>query len=701
MSKYRKTSDTGAMLDLWRPPKDAGDPVGCLATTYTFAPGLFDEQCLARFLEIESEPNREDLAFLLERESRLGPVYAGVLVDQTQAGVEHSYRWDVLPVQIRNGKQHAKLSLLVWDEHLRIIVASANLTEQGYRTNYEIAVPVDLSPKGGNLDTLRDALRFLRDLIRLVPGPADQSPAVIRAETFLKDVERRVRRWTPDRRRQSVQQHLVFTMPAQRAQVPARSSLDEAVKVCRARGGSPREVWIASPFFDFETETSRVASSLCKLMARADRREVCLCVPALRDEASKAWRIAAPKALLTTPQRYNAEMYVEALPDRDPDKNLRPWHAKMIAFHVAEYSALMVGSSNFTSAGMGIGQHLNAEANLLTIVQHKDFAREAGVLEGVWPEMTEIPNPEKAEWIGAEPEREEEERASSPPVAPGFLAAIYRAGTRREVILQLEPSQLPSRWRVRTTGKDTPELLTSDAWQIAGRKSLVVIAWDAVQPPEKLLVQWDDNETFLSLNVEDRRELPPPPQLEKMTADDMLGIIAASDPSAAYRAWAKSQQPDNQEEDELDSAVPVDLDPLRRYDLHTTFLHRVRRRARVLAQLRANLQRPVSGRQALEWRLRGLVGIEALGERLVRNLANANGSIDEALLTLTDFLIVLREVDYHSSDGSLKKEEYDELFLPFLKDLTKDLHQEVGVYRARISDDLWQFWERVVVRGRA
>ncbi len=77
MSRRKQTSNSGAMLDLWRPPQGAGDPVGCLATTYTFAPGLFDEQCLARFLEIDSEPNREDLAFLLERESRLGSVYAG------------------------------------------------------------------------------------------------------------------------------------------------------------------------------------------------------------------------------------------------------------------------------------------------------------------------------------------------------------------------------------------------------------------------------------------------------------------------------------------------------------------------------------------------------------------------------------------------------------------------------------------------
>ena len=72
MRPRRSTSSTGTLLDLWRPPHGAGDAVGCLATTYTFAPGLFDEQCLARFLEIESEPNREDLAFLLEREDRLG-----------------------------------------------------------------------------------------------------------------------------------------------------------------------------------------------------------------------------------------------------------------------------------------------------------------------------------------------------------------------------------------------------------------------------------------------------------------------------------------------------------------------------------------------------------------------------------------------------------------------------------------------------
>jgi hypothetical protein len=78
-----------------------------------------------------------------------------------------------------------------------------------------------------------------------------------------------------------------------------------------------------------------------------------------------------------------------------------------------------------------------------------------------------------------------------------------------------------------------------------------------------------------------------------------------------------------------------------------------------------------------------------------------NGAVDEALLTLADFLIVLREVEYQPADGSLRKEEYDEVFLSFLKELTKDLRHKVAGHRERISDDLWQFWERVVHRGRS
>jgi hypothetical protein len=700
MRKSRRTSSSGAILDLWRPPQGAGDPIGCLATTYTFAPGLFDEQCLARFLEIESEPNREDLAFLLERESRLGSIYAGVLVDHTQAGVEHSLRWDVLPVRISRGKQHAKLSLLAWNRAVRVIVTSANLTEWGYRINHEVAAAVDLNPAEADGELLKETVSFFRSLVSFVPGASERPPEVPRAEMFLKRVERQVEGWRANPRRKKNRQQLTVTLPSTGSGLAERSSLDEAVDACRRRGGSPREAWIASPFFDADAGAKEVTASLCKLMARGEPRDLWVCVPTIRDESSPTPRIAAPKELLLTPKRYSADVAIEMLPERDADKNTRPWHAKMLALMTDYYSALMIGSSNFTCAGMGVGQRRNAEANLLTIVDRVGYGREAGQLAAVWPEMEQVNDPEIAEWLGAQPDGDEEEQAKFSPLPAGFLYATYRAGETRQILLRLYAEHLPEDWHVHACGREAQELLSASGWHDSGRSSVIELSWAPIQPPDKLLVRWADNEAFLPLNVEDSRALPPPAQLEHMSADDMLLILAASDPSAAFRAWARCQQPSDLFDSDVDSATPIDLDPLRRYDLQTTFLHRIRRRARVLAQLRANLQRPVSGRQALEWRLRGLIGIEPLADRLVRELKSSDGAADEALLTLSDFLIVLREVDYEPSDGFLSKAEFERIFRPFVRELAVRLEQQIEPHRGSVTEDVMAFWERVMERCR-
>lgn len=698
MSKRGKQHAGATMLDLWRPPQGAGDPVGCLATSYTFAPGLFDEQCLARFLEIESEPNREDLAFLLERESRLGGAYAGVLVDYTQAGVEHSLRWDVLPVRLRRAKQHAKLSLLAWTRHIRVVVASANLTEQGYRTNYEVAAAVDLTPENSEPAILSDAIGFLRALVLAVPGAAGGLPEAQRAGRFLDDVEAQARDWRKPAGRSHIRQQLTFTLPGLGTQSSARSSLDEAVAACRRVGGSPAEAWVASPFFDVGDSTGDVAAALCKYMARGGRRDLWLCVPVIHDEAATRPRLAAPKTLLNVPRTYNTDVAVEELPAKDGDGNLRPWHAKMVALKAESYSALMIGSSNFTKAGMGVGSHRNAEANLLTVIKFKEegYDRAPGEMDSVWPEMKRVEDPDAAEWMGASPEQEEEEQAPRSVVPEGFLAVTYVAGDHRLIRVRLEPGHIAHEWELHACGHEGRLLMTSDAWNGAGRPALLEIPWEPTQPPEKLLIRWEDKEAFLPINVEDTRRLPPPAQLEQMTADDMLGILAASDPSAAYRTWARRQaEPDD---DDLDSATPPDLDPLRRHDLHTTFLHRVRHRARILANLRANLQRPVWGKQALEWRLRGMVGVEALADRLFREFAQADGHADEALLTLADLLIVLHEVEYQPVEGALPVEEYEAVFRPFLRQLARSLGRRLDEHRERVAEDLGHFWNRVVTR---
>ena len=689
------------MLELWRPPENAGEPIGCLATTYTFDPGLFDEPCLGRFLEIESEPDREDLAFLLERENRLGSVYAGVLVDHTQAGVAHSLRWDVLPVRVRAGKQHAKLSLLAWSHHIRIIVASANLTEQGYRMNREVAATVDLSPKEADKDLLMQATTFLRDLLALVPGAQDDTPEVRRASVYLSQVERQVETWERPRRETVVRQQLVCTQPAVHAGSGRRSSLDEAVEACRRSGRSPHEAWVASPFFDVDDNSGRVAAALCKSMARGLTRKLRFCVPAVRDEGETALpRLAAPEAIRRTPLRYRGHVSVAVLPDLDADKNRRFWHAKMLALRGDSYTALMTGSSNFTCAGMGAAPYRNAEANVLTVVDRVAYGRETSTLEAVWSEMDPVEDPDAVEWLGSQPETDEEEAAVVSSLPAGFVSGTYRAGDDRKIVLRLDPARLPPQWRIHACGRDERELLTASVWAEAGSGSVVTLSWLPLEPPDRLLVLWDGEEAFLPLNVEDGQQLPPPARLEQMSADDMLWILAAADPSAAFRAWARDQQPSDRFDTDVDSATPVDLNPLRRHDLQVTFLYRIRRRARILMQLRANLQRPVWGGRALDWRLRGMIGIEALARRLVRDIATSSGAGDEALLTLADFLIVLHEVDYVPSDGSLSKQEFDAEFRLFLRELADKLQEQVAAQQSNISPEPMGFWLRVLDKCR-
>ncbi|MDA1016092.1 MAG: hypothetical protein O3A00_16755 [Planctomycetota bacterium] len=655
----------------------------------------------------ESEPNREDLAFLLERECRLGAAYAGVLVDHTQVDVEHSLRWDVLPVRIRGAKQHAKISLLAWTNHLRIIVASANLTEAGYRFNHEVAIAIDVTPQEAPLAIVADAVRFLRCLLAFVPGAEPTVPEIQRALSFLNQVERQVANWKPMRPSKNLRQHLIFTLPARDSNsatggpgFEARGSLSDAVAKCRQRGGSPADAWIASPFFDVDHKTNVATAALCKAMARGSTRQLTFCVPAVGEPDEKALRLAAPVSLLNTPGRYSAEVSFEILPQRDSDKNARPWHAKMLALQSPEYSALLSGSSNFTQAGLGIGNRHNAEANVLTIAQRRPHAREPGQLESLWNVMIDPKYPESAEWLGTKSELDEEANAQRVPLPDGFLNAIYRAGDKRQLVFRFDLPKLPASWTVNSCGPDAAHLIDSERWKEDGGHASVELSWTPVHPPETIMVRWPEGEAFWPLNVDDPRQLPPPAELENMSADDMLLILAASDPSAALRALAKRQRADQMFDDELDSATPTDLDPLRRYDLRTTFLRRIRSRARVLAMLRQNLERPVWSKQALQWRLDGFIGVRPLAQRLARDVTQSDGQVDEALLTLADFLIVLREVNYRPADGSLPKSKVNKVFRPFLKSLILELDEQVRARRSGVGKELIACWDRMVKRCR-
>lgn len=710
MSRRSKRDNRSTMLDLWRPPRGAGDPVGCFATTYTFAPALFDEQCLARFLSIESEPDREDLAFLLERETRLGGIYAGVLVDYTQAGVEHSLRWDVLAACVPGGKQHAKLSLLAWADCVRVIVSSANLTEPGYRRNFEVASAVDFRTDECDSPLLESVLQFLLAMLGFVPAGVDR-PEVGRASEFLGRVEKMTQGWKDLPRSRTIRQQLACTLPGRGS--AARSALGELIAACRSRGASPHEAWVASPFFDIDQGYNRAAESLCSQMARGRHHRLWFCVPGSQGEGrASPPRLFAPRALLDTAEKNGASVTIEMVPSVD-GKEHRPWHAKMIHVVAERYSALMIGSSNFTGAGLGLLPARNIEANLVTLVDYEQHGREEGLLESVWSGMEPIPNPDQAEWLG--PQVDEEGNATGLPLPAGFLSAAYRAGEPREIAIRLNPDALPATWAIDAVGRQLSAVgggrlvIDSHGWREQGGQPIVDIEWVPADPPEKLRVTWDDHTAFLPLNVDDARSLPAPSVLRDMTADEMLAILAATDPGAALRIWERRRRlgitgvydPD------LDSATPIDLDPLSRYRLSTTFLHRVRRRARIMAQLRLFIEKPAISVQSLEWRLRGLIGIEPLAHKFAAEFdaasttATSGGDPREAFLTLADLLIVLREARYVNQDGAIPKPQFEKTYRPFVRDLAAHLDNTVRPRLPALPEDMSAFWNRVVERCQA
>ena len=69
--KLKTENIKSKLLDFWKRPADAGDPVGCVATTFTFDQNLFDQECLSRFMDMESDSIDDDLAYRIELEEKL------------------------------------------------------------------------------------------------------------------------------------------------------------------------------------------------------------------------------------------------------------------------------------------------------------------------------------------------------------------------------------------------------------------------------------------------------------------------------------------------------------------------------------------------------------------------------------------------------------------------------------------------------
>ncbi len=616
MAKKKRDSKPGhgKLLDAWVAPRDAGEPVGCVATSFTFSPVFFEEECLARFLQLECDPTEDGPAYLVEREEKLAQVScASALVDQHHCRGGRSLRWDLLAARMSSGLQHAKVSLLHWSNLVRLIISSANLTDDGYRRNLELFGVLDYRLDGNApVSCLLQTIHFLREVASSASRSGDpELPALNRWNALLERVETNCSQWgisDDSMQRNSIRIQPVFSGPDY-------GSVFESLEKLWPDGSPPDTGCVLSPFFDRPEIENKPAIELWKLLRQRGEAKAQFFVPGEDVVGEDSQFLNAPESLVKAqPSRSSvtSEVYRVALPTG------RGLHAKGIWLENARWRLYQIGSSNFTRAGTGIGKRTNFEANLAYIVDTNRDDRARKLLDATFPEGEFVDLEGDVKWK-TDTVVNEDEVGEEVKLPLEFRNAIYHCDKNQKAIIRLSfNGVLPADWSLKTDA-DNATFFSQQHWETLGKPGTCQLAWNSERPPSGFWVQWKGSggNAWWPVNVTAGHVLPPPEELKNLPLDVLINILSSARPlHRVLREYLKRKQRENAKDD-----GPV-VDPHKRVDTSQFLLQRTRRISWALNALRERLERPVVTIEFLRWRLKGPVGVLALAEALVREASS-------------------------------------------------------------------------------
>jgi hypothetical protein len=613
------------MLDLWFPPDDAGKPLGCLATTFTFEPDFFEQQCLGRYLGLDTRPGEgADLAFLIEREEKLAEVQVCVIADRRLNPDGRSLRWDVITVAAPRGVMHAKIVLLVWERAVRFIVSSANLCAQAYRQSIELAISLDASPGAEVSRTVfRELLDAIARIVRLAPPARESRGPRPRAQEIIDRADAQVAAFNLPERPPRGSPRLAVVVPGF-----GHDAFDGLMSTWA--GPRPRWATVMSPYFDTKASANGPSRRLADLMSpRSKAIEFVVPVEYLGDQ-----QIAqAPGALLDgLPDQVTGIFDIEQ-PDRSEPRKL---HGKLILIESHRWISALVGSSNFTSAGLGLGGGGNVEVGIAVgAAQGTDTA---DVLAELALRGEEVFLEDDGVALEDPQEREV-------PVPAGFVQVLGDPGPPACLEFELDPPQLPAEWSISTP--DGHRLTDRDMWEHAGRLSLFDLPTPNGELPFNIAIRWRarDGETrvgSLPVNVTDPAGLPPPAELRELPVDLLIRALASLRPlhEAADAEARRRRRRERKTEKPLS-----ELDPLRRFSPSGQLLYRTQELSGALAGLQQRLERPAASLDAFLWRVTGPFGPVQIAEKLIAE-RRANRSIPgEEAFMLAEIGLTLAAID--------------------------------------------------------
>ncbi|WP_143537878.1 MULTISPECIES: hypothetical protein [unclassified Rhodococcus (in: high G+C Gram-positive bacteria)] len=633
---------TSKLLDHWSAPAGSGSAVACLATTYTFEPEFFTNDCLSRFLALSAVTGEGDkistIAATLEEELRLSETTAvSVLVDRGTRTDHRNLRWDLIPVAVSTGLLHSKVAVLLWERHARIVVGSANLTPAGYRHKIETAVAFDIS-EGCQVPqaVLLGIVEELRSYLRLLPAAAES--AIRRALDTLDRVTARIDEHAPTTSNGPAV-HFAVAPSA-----PGRSPLAVYQSVWRTTR-KPLRASILSPFWDAATSDTAVSAVRALLTGQpSSSRKVTAVVG-----KDRAGAFMAPEELASQ---------VDRVRELEPfDKEPRALHAKTLLLENDEWVAGLIGSSNATAAGWGLKPaHGHRELNVWIGAPRKSPTGRA--LQDLVKSRLSV------DLTAVETVIDDEDEIELPSV-PLFFSwcALELTATTARILLWFEVARgEPDAWTITVpAGSHT---FDHQNWRSLAQPPHVALDIDRSSVPSFVEVTWIDKKGHRSAqwvsNVDDTSMLPIPADLADLPADLLLDALGSTRPIPVEVERRLRQE-------EARRIMGVDSsDALKRHDATGLLLQRTRARSAALWAMRERLSRRVTSIEVLRSRLFGVIGpveisrlltVDQLSTSSEKRVGTPPGSVSETHFLLAEIALTLGSVDWRTAFGAVDYED--------------------------------------------
>ncbi|MBA5846865.1 hypothetical protein [Gordonia amicalis] len=603
--------------------------MACLATTFTFEPAFFEEDCLSRFLSLPSLPSEGDqitrAVAEFESEERQRDVQVSVLVDRTFSADKRALSWDILPVAVRGGCFHPKVTLLIWEHFMRITVASANLTVAGYRKNIEIAQPLEVHDTVSTvrIEVVEALLDELEHYVTLV-SPAQAEPRARALETV-----------AVARGRLESTVHPANGAFARIAVAPSRpqgpSPLDQLPRVWS--GPKPLRATVLAPYWDSIAPMPMLTRLRSELTGLPIEEHSLVAVTAVNPFTNQYDAPSQTRAVATEVRAFQPF-----------DEELRTLHAKVTTVEGRDTVAALIGSSNATAAAFGLANvGGNYECNLWIAAPSQ--SKTGRSLRRLIPVGSKIEDADLTEL----PE-ESDDSEEGPLGLPLFFSACLLDIADSSIRVCIDTThEWPSEWRILTPSGATAT--TSTEWTEHGRPSEFDVSLPGSDLPNCVIVEWNDQEDIhrcaWALNVIDRRVLPPS-QGSVITLEMILAALASGRPiSEALERSCRVQTVTN--------STGVDLDPHKRVDDSGFLLRQARFDSAALWNLQRHLALPARSVEAIACRLSGRFGPRKLAEELVSAGESTSRTNDSVLFLIAELALTLANVEWSNTGVEERK----------------------------------------------